>query len=122
MNNCLAVQEEDDASPAAINRVCDLYDYPMERYFSKKNAKRAFVYDDVLQYRRKYRQDQWLLEPSQTRIERLPASSGYSVELSGNFSYYIRKPKTGTGYRARHVRNYYRLTSGYRIASVYEIK
>lgn len=121
MNLYLEAQGKDDNSVAGINSICDFYSYPVAQYFSKKQATRQYVFDDVQRYRRKYRQDKWILNSSDTRINKL-ATGNYEVDISGDFSYYIRKPKSPNGYRQRFVHNRYLLDRDYKISSVYEVK
>lgn len=121
MNQYLRYQSEDYQNPESIRAICGQYAFPMPRYFAKTNATEDYVYEDALRYRKKYKPDTWKIAPESTKLKRTPEGY-YTVDLEGMFSYYIRTPKKGNGYRERYVRNHYLLNPNFKIMSVYEVK
>jgi hypothetical protein len=121
MNQYLRYQSEDYQDPASIRAICNQYAYPMARYFSKTNATEDYVYEDALRYRKKYKPDTWKIVPESTKLKRTPEGY-YTIDLEGMFSYYIRNPKKGNGYRERYVHNHFLMNPGFKIMSVYEVK
>ena len=121
MNDFLQAEEEDNTSAGGISHICDFYAYPVATYYSKKDADRQYVYEDVRRYRSKYRPDRWAIDRSKTEI-RKGGDGSYSIELYGDYSYYIRKPKVPPGNRERYIHNHYELNGNYKITSVYEVK
>ncbi len=121
MNQYLRYQSEDYQNPESIRAICGQYAFPMARYFAKTNATEDYVYEDALRYRKKYKPDTWKIVPESTKLKRTPEGY-YTVDLEGTFSYYIRNPKKGNGYRERYVRNHYLLNPNFKIMSVYEVK
>lgn len=121
MNRYLRNQSEDYQTPEKIREICDQYAYPMSRYFKKRNASFSYVYNDVVNYRRKFRPDAWKIVPEDTRVQRMPDGT-YTMDLEGVFSYYIRNPKSGNGYRGRYVHNRYVLNGAFKITAVQEVQ
>ena len=121
MNDYLLAQKEDGTSTDGINRICDFFSYPVQPYFFEKSADRAFVYSDVLRYRSKYRPDNYSIEQDKTAISKDEPGS-YTMDLYGNFSYYIRNPKVPPGFKMRYLHTRYRLNGDYKITAVYEVR
>lgn len=121
MNRYLRYQGEDDQKPEKIREISNQYAYPVTRYFKKRNASFAYVYNDVQRYRQKYRHDGWKIVPEDTRVERMP-DGNYMMDLEGVFSYYVRNPKNGNSYREQYVHNRYVLNGEFSIRAVWEVK